>query len=125
MSSDRVQRERGRGAAGVRRAAARQKEGSPMWKRIGRWTLGVVSSVMLTVPALSARADHTEQMKDNASEAGQHAKSAGKSAGNAAESSGKAAGHGAEKAWDSSKGAAKSTGNTVEHAGHQGAKKVE
>jgi hyperosmotically inducible periplasmic protein len=92
-----------------------------MWKKIGRWTVAVASSAMLTVPAFRARADETQQMKNNASEAGQQMKDAGKSAGNAAQSSGQAAGHATEGAWDSSKSAAKSAGNTADQAGHKAA----
>lgn len=80
-----------------------------MWKTIGRWTLGMAGAVMLTVPALGARADES-RMKNDAAQAGQQAKSAGESAGNAAEG-----------AWSSSKNAAQSAGNTAEEAGHRAA----
>ena len=106
-------------------AAPPTKEGSPMWKKIGRWTLGVASSVMLTVPALYARADQTQQMKDDASQAGHEMKNAGKSTGEAAKSTGKATGHAAEGTWDKSKSTAKSAGNSAEHAGHKAAGTVD
>lgn len=92
-----------------------------MWKTIGRWTLGVASSVMLTVPALGARADESQQMRHNAAQAGQQMKSAGENAGNAAESTGKAAGNAAEGTWNSSKNAAQSAGNATEEAGNRAA----
>jgi len=96
-----------------------------MWKTIGRWTLGMASSVMLTVPALGARADESQQMQNNAAQAGQQMKNAGQNAGNAAESTGHAAGNAAQGAWDSSKNAAQSAGDTAEQTGHRAAGAVD
>lgn len=85
-----------------------------MWKTIGHWTLGVAGAVLLTVPAVGARADETQQAQDRASQAGQQMKNAGQDVGNAAESTGHAAGNAAEGAWSSTKGAANTAGNKAE-----------
>ena len=45
-----------------------------MWNTVGRWTLGIASSIMLTAPALGARADETRQIQDHASQPGRHDK---------------------------------------------------